>query len=527
MGVFDEESEEFKSLDPRFKKLVKFVNNSKTKLDKIAAKTSEKTESQEELKKSLVASKEIVEHQFKLIEQFVSLPTDAAVVSGIEEKGGKKFVWILQNGRRRKVNFPEKNNPMPGMLVEVSSQTAQIIDEAKIPAFGSIAKVSKILNEETCEVVFGSETKVVLRGTFGPKSGNSSLEIGDRVVLDQADIIILDNLGKGENQFKLRYEAKITWDDIVGQEEAKEKLIEMIELPYTHTELFKRHNKKQAKGALLLGPPGNGKTMLTEASATALAKIHGEKALDSGFMLLNAPDILEDLVGIGEKNLRRMFEAGEDHFEKHGYPAIIAIEEPDAVFIKRGTGKSSDVERSMVTTLLTQMNRTRSIVLMATNRPDILDQALVRAKRLRDKIYVGGPDKKSAAKLMAISLKDAPLDGTPEDLSEFAADEIFSEKRAIYEIRRKSKGEPMKFSFANLVSYADVADIADKATSITFRRDTKNNSATSTGKAELVSAIDEAMEEKLRVDHKDAVLEIIRSLGDDYAGIKELRQARN
>lgn len=509
MGI-DEEGEEFKNLPKEFKTFVKFLNRGK------------------ENAKNTGESKEIIERQFKLIEQFVSLPTDIAIVSEIAEKDNKKFVWILHAGRFRKVNFPENVGVAPGMLVEVSSKTLQIIDGAGTKLPGVVAKAIKILDDNFCEVDYQGKPLIVNRGILAKSVlGASLLEPGQRVVLDASAQIVIGNLGKDENQFKLRYEAKITWEDIVGQEKAKDKLIEMIELPYTHAASFKRHNKKQAKGALILGPPGNGKSMLAEASATAMSKIHGEKALDSAFMLLNAPDILEDLVSIGEKNLRRMFEAGEDHFEKHKYPAIIAIEEPDAVFIKRGTGKSSDVERSMVTTLLTQMNKTRSIVIMMTNRPDVLDPALVRAKRLRDKIYVGGPDQKSAAKLMAISLKDTPIAGKLEELAEFAASEIFSEKRAIYEILRKSKAEPLKFSFANLVSYADVADIADKATSITFQRDVKNNLETSTGKEELVSAIDESMEEKLRLDHKDAVMEAIRSLGDDYAGIKELRQGRN
>ena len=192
---------------------------------------------------------------------------------------------------------------------------------------------------------------------------------------------------------------------------------------------------------------------------------------------------------------------------------------------KRGTGKSSDVERSLVTTLLTQMNKTRSIIIMATNRPDILDPALVRAKRITHKIYVGRPDKKAAAKVMTMNLQGAPLNGTPEELGDYAASEIFSDARAICEIQRKGQ-EPVKFTYANLLSYADVADLAEKATSISFQRDVANDTNTATGKIEILEAINESFEEKLHLDHTDSLVEAIKSVGEDYVGLKVLRQMR-
>ena len=99
------------------------------------------------------------------------------------------------------------------------------------------------------------------------------------------------------------------------------------------------------------------------------------------------------------------------------------------------------------------------------------------------------------------------------------------EERAICEIKRKGQ-EPVKFTYANLLSYADVADLAEKATSISFQRDVANDTNTATGKIEILEAINESFEEKLHLDHTDSLVEAIKSVGEDYAGLKVLRQMR-
>ncbi len=504
MAVFEDKNLELEKLRDGFKRLEKLISNPTAK------------------------QKEITERQFRLIERFVSLPnTYGIVVSlGEEAKDKKPYATILYNGRLLDVGLPDDQKIMPGSTVKLSSQTQQIIESSDFLLAGPIAKVIKTENELQCEVDNQGKTILVYRGLFRKNSAGFQLEAGDKVVLDPSASIIVANLGKDPSRFRLAEAPNIVWEDIVGQDKAKESLKEAVELPYLNPEKFKRHNKKQITGIMLLGPPGNGKTMLVQASASALAKIHGDNALETGYHLINGPDILEELVGRSEKAIREVFESGEDHFEKHKYPAIIAIEEPDAVFIKRGTGKSSDVERALVTTLLTQMNSTRSIIILATNRPDILDPAIVRAKRINKNEYVGGPDQKSAAVVMARNLAGAPLTGTAEELGTYAAAEIFSGTRTLYEILRK-KSEPYKFTYADIISYAEVADLAEKATSISFRRDIANNSDTSTGKDEILQAINESFEQKLHLDHSDALRTVAKSFGDDFAGYKELRQSKS
>lgn len=323
-----------------------------------------------------------------------------------------------------------------------------------------------------------------------------------------------------------QFDFQIGADDIIGLDEAKEKLREIIELPYTRPDLFKYHNKKQIKGALLHGPHGNGKSMLLEASAFASAKIHGKEALGSGFIYIKGAELLEGIVGDGEKNIKRIFEQGEEHFEKYGYPALIAIEEPDAVFIKRGTGKSSDVERSMVDAMLAEMNHTRSIILMATNRMDILDPAFIRAKRIDEKIYIGRPTREAAAKIIELNLNGAPLEGSAKELAKYAAEEFFSAQKALFEIKRKSTGETMPLTLGHIIYGAMAANVAEKATSITFRRDVKNNTKTPTGKKEILEAVNAIFEENFHLDHVDEIRDFVRDFKDDIADIRTLKQAR-
>ena len=524
MSVFDEKSPDFKNLPKEFQSMVRFVNRGRDTLKGLTP-SEEASQSPEDLKRNLKTSKEIIERQFRLIEKFVSLPTDAAIVLAIVESGGKKFAWLLHNGRRRKVNYPDKVRLVPGMLVEVSSQTAQIIDEAKIANFGPIAKVSKLTGSGNCEVNYNSETKSVLCGAFGPNGIGLSLKIGDRIVLDQLGIIILANLGQEENRFKFKTEPKITWDDIVGLDNVKEQLVEIIELPYTHAGLFRHHNKKPVKGVLLYGPPGNGKSMLLEASASAMVGLHGRKVLESGYIHVKAAELLEELVGRGEKNIKYIFEQGEAHFEKYGYPAIIAIEEPDAVFIKRGTGKSSDVERSMVDAFLAEMNYTHSVVMLATNRPDILDPALLRDKRIDRKIYVGRPNEAASAKIIEMNLKGAPLEEDTGQLAKYAASEIFSGRFALYEITRKSGGV-MKLCMQHIINGGMAANVAEEAKSISFKRDVASNTKSSTGRPELTKAIEIIFEGNAHLDHLDEIRDFVRDFKDDVEYIKPLRQVR-
>jgi len=192
-------------------------------------------------------------------------------------------------------------------------------------------------------------------------------------------------MGFGRSKAKLLNEAqgKVTFNDVAGVEEAKEEVEEIVEF-LKDPKKFSRLGGKIPKGALLIGPPGTGKTLLAKAIA-------GEANVP--FFSISGSDFVEMFVGVGASRVRDMFEQGKKHS-----PCIIFIDEIDAVGRSRGAGLGggNDEREQTLNQLLVEMDgfdTNESIILIAaTNRPDVLDPALLRPGRFDRQVVVGNPD---------------------------------------------------------------------------------------------------------------------------------------
>ena len=196
---------------------------------------------------------------------------------------------------------------------------------------------------------------------------------------------------------------KVTFDDVAGADEEKAELQEVVDFlrnPAKYTAIGARI----PHGMLLVGPPGTGKTLLARATA-------GEA--DVQFLSISGSDFVEMYVGVGASRVRDLFAQA-----KKVAPAIIFIDEIDAVGRKRGSGLGGghDEKEQTLNQLLVEMDgfaRTEGvIVLAATNRPDILDPALLRPGRFDRQIYVGAPDAKGRAEILKVHTKDKRLDSS-------------------------------------------------------------------------------------------------------------------
>ena len=191
------------------------------------------------------------------------------------------------------------------------------------------------------------------------------------------------NFGKSRAKIWTSDMDKITFDDVAGCVEAKEELKEVIDF-LKHPELFEKLGAKIPRGALLVGPPGTGKTLLARAVA-------GEA--DVPFFSLSGADFVEMFVGVGASRVRDLFDQG-----KTNSPCIIFIDELDAVGRQRGAGLGGghDEREQTLNALLVEMDGFNSeqnvIILAATNRPDVLDPALLRPGRFDRQIIVDAPD---------------------------------------------------------------------------------------------------------------------------------------
>jgi transitional endoplasmic reticulum ATPase len=192
---------------------------------------------------------------------------------------------------------------------------------------------------------------------------------------------------------------KETWDDVGGLEDAKLQLQEVIEWPLKFPDLYKHLNAKPPNGILLFGPPGTGKTLLAKALA---------HESEINFISVKGPEFLSKWVGESEKAVRETFRKA-----RSAAPCIIFFDEIDAIAGLRGRFASSGVTEQVVSQLLTEMDGLEDlkdvILVAATNRPDMLDPALLRAGRFGRHIEIPFPDFESRKKIFNIHLKNKPI----------------------------------------------------------------------------------------------------------------------
>ena len=206
--------------------------------------------------------------------------------------------------------------------------------------------------------------------------------------------------GKSKARLMTENQIRVTFDDVAGIDEAKEELEEIVEF-LKDPQRFQRLGGKIPKGALLMGPPGTGKTLLARAIA-------GEANVP--FFTISGSDFVEMFVGVGASRVRDMFEQG-----KKNAPCIIFIDEIDAVGRHRGAGLGggNDEREQTLNQLLVEMDGFETndgvILVAATNRPDVLDPALLRPGRFDRQVMVPNPDIIGREKILKIHMRKVPL----------------------------------------------------------------------------------------------------------------------
>ena len=209
------------------------------------------------------------------------------------------------------------------------------------------------------------------------------------------------SFGKSRAKLLTENHLKVTFDDVAGADEAKQELLEIIEF-LKEPDKFQKLGGKIPKGALLLGPPGTGKTLLAKAVA-------GEA--DVPFFSMSGADFVEMFVGVGASRVRDLFEQG-----KKSAPCIIFIDELDAVGRHRGAGLGGghDEREQTLNQLLVEMDGFESnegvILIAATNRPDVLDHALLRPGRFDRQIIVDRPDIRGREGILKVHTKNIRMD---------------------------------------------------------------------------------------------------------------------
>ncbi len=192
----------------------------------------------------------------------------------------------------------------------------------------------------------------------------------------------------------------VKWEEIGGLEEPKQELMESVEWPLKYASLFRHMGATPPKGILLYGPPGTGKTLLAKAVATES---------EANFISVKGPEFLSKWVGESEKAVRETFRKA-----RQAAPCVIFLDEIDAIAPVRGTSSDSGVTERVISQILTEMDGLESlhnvVVIAATNRPDIMDPALMRPGRFDRLVYVPPPGLEARKEILRIHTKGKPLD---------------------------------------------------------------------------------------------------------------------
>lgn len=304
----------------------------------------------------------------------------------------------------------------PGMTVLLNDKSEAVVALDTEP-FGDVVTVREVLDGERVLVDTSSGAQQVAR--VAGSLDVEQLRTGDAVTLDTRTRMITSQVPASRSQELVLEEIPdVTYSQIGGLGAQIEQIRDAVELPYLHPEIFERYHLAPPKGILLYGPPGNGKTMIAKAVANSLAA--RAAALNPGsntrgyFLNIKGPELLDKFVGETERQIRDIFVAAREKAEA-GHPVVVFFDEMESLFRMRGSGRSSDIETTIVPQLLAEIDGVESlqnvIVIGATNREDLIDAAVMRPGRLDLKIRINRPDAAGAAEIFGLYLtEDLPLD---------------------------------------------------------------------------------------------------------------------
>jgi proteasome-associated ATPase len=263
-----------------------------------------------------------------------------------------------------------------------------------------VATVVELLNDRRAVVEDGG-TKIVAQ-----VADNVECIAGGNVRYDPVAHLVLEVLkDEGATDLKLERPPRYTFDDIGGLTEQKLQLRERLIYPITHKKTFQKYGLEVAKGALLHGPPGCGKTMLAGAIFNEMRALRSDTAPLEGFFVISGPECLSEWAGRTERTIREVFQRARAMADKSGLPSVIFWDELESLAGTRHDSPTYMPEKTIVPTLLAELQGLEEhagvIFLAATNRPDLVDPALLRPGRLGDVIVsVPRPNKVAGSEIL-------------------------------------------------------------------------------------------------------------------------------
>src|SRR5438477_11686314 len=364
-----------------------------------------------------------------------------------------------------------------------------IVGDLGLESAGPVTKITEVIDADRLRVgdKLGTQSLVLQRSA---ELAKTSLKQGDEVRVDSNYRMALEMMSApGSQEHYLDSVPELPWNKVGGQEQAISAIKDAIELPLLHPQLFAKFQHATPKGFFLYGPPGCGKTLIGKATAYNLTRQLAEKSggdVREYFMHVKGPEILNMWVGESERMVREIFATAREK-RREGFIPFLFIDEAESILGTRRASRYSSILSTLVPMFCSEMDGIDSlndvVIILASNRADLIDPAILRPGRIDRKIKVNRPNKEATREIYRIYLtNDLPYDGALAKEAENigAAIEKLIERFVTWQFTRRDENKFLEVTLrsgrkeilyrADLLSGAIIASVVERAKAMAIKR---------------------------------------------------------
>ena len=507
------------------------------------------------------ASQQQREAEFKKISEVVGkLTAPANRIGTLLDLPGEGLARIVVGGAEYYTNVDPR---VPADVLKIGTQILvneayAVIKTLGYDRSGPVLKLAEALPDGRLrfEQEMGRQSMILQRSS---DLADVDLKAGDELRIDPGHRIAIEKLEDRKAKTHVLDEVPtVTWEQIGGQQEAIGAIRKAIEYPLLHAETFQQFKFTQPKGFLLYGPPGCGKTLIGQAAAASLAKLVSESIPEGGqgetqvpitggaFLHIKGPEILNMWLGESERMVRDLFAKARARRREGALPFIF-IDEAESILGTRRASRSFNISSTLVPMFCSEMDGIESlrdvVIILASNRPDLIDPAVLRPGRIDRKIKVSRPNREAAGEILKVYLReDLPLDAAyvaargGETATAFQSligeviETIFkrTDENRVLSIRLRNGQNKVLFR-GDLVSGAILSSIVQRAKEKAIDRTIQSGTPAGLMAKDVLDAVSEEFREGEMLPPDDAAEEWLKLLDhhpDQVVGVSSFRHGR-